>query len=165
MRTLSPSGPGNMWLDLSKPPFIRLAPGLWKPRLRRSSTVRLDRHFTCMTPLLPIEIEADRERRTARMSLPEVIEYTAEPIKNPAGEEHRAQICLPNGFEYREAEMGNTTWLKVTADRLPLNTVIATRSSIPSTGVTNAPKTRGGGRRGSCGTGVFGQLLCNHGVP
>ena len=28
------------------------------------------------------------------------------------GEEHRAQIRLPNGFEYREAEMGNTTWLK-----------------------------------------------------
>jgi hypothetical protein len=45
-----------------------------------------------------------------------VVEYTAEPIKNPVtGEEHRAQIRLPNGFEYREAEMGNTTWLKITA--------------------------------------------------
>ena len=66
------------------------------------------------TPLvLPIEIEADRERRTANLSLPGVVEYRAEPIKNPVtGEEHRAQIRLPNGFEYREAEMGNTTWLK-----------------------------------------------------
>ncbi len=69
------------------------------------------------TPLVsPIEIEADRERRTARLSLPGVVEYRAEPIKNPVtGEEHRAQIRLPNGFEYREAEMGNTTWLKVAA--------------------------------------------------
>ena len=66
--------------------------------------------------LLPIEIEADRERRTASLSLPGVVEYRAEPIKNPmTGEEHRAQIRLPNGFEYREAEMGNSTWLKVNA--------------------------------------------------
>jgi hypothetical protein len=61
-----------------------------------------------------IDIEADRERRTAKLSLPGMVEYRAEPIKNPVtGEEHRAQIRLPNGFEYREAEMGNTTWLKV----------------------------------------------------
>jgi hypothetical protein len=66
--------------------------------------------------VLPVEIEADRERRTARFSLPGVVEYRAEAIKNPVtGEEHRAQIRLPNGFEYREAEMGNTTWLKVAA--------------------------------------------------
>ena len=63
-----------------------------------------------------IDIEADRERRTATLSLPGMVEYRAEPIKNPVtGEEHRAQIRLPNGFEYREAEMGNTTWLKVAA--------------------------------------------------
>jgi hypothetical protein len=61
-----------------------------------------------------IEIEADRERRTAKVSLPGLVEYRAEPIKNPVtGEEHRAQIRLPNGFEYREAEVGNTTWVKV----------------------------------------------------
>jgi hypothetical protein len=78
--------------------------------------------FAAVTPhrpaplVLPIEIEADRESRTAKLSLPGVVEYRAEPIKNPmTGEEYRAQIRLPNGFEYREAEMGNTTWLKVTA--------------------------------------------------
>jgi hypothetical protein len=61
-----------------------------------------------------IDIEADRERRTATVSLPGLVEYRAEPIKNPVtGEEHRAQIHLPNGFEYRVAEMGNTTWVKV----------------------------------------------------
>lgn len=64
----------------------------------------------------PLDIEADRERRTATLSLPGLVEHRAEPIRNPVtGEEHRAQIRLPNGFEYREAEMGNTTWLKVTA--------------------------------------------------
>jgi hypothetical protein len=31
-----------------------------------------------------------------------------EPIKNPVtGEEHRALITLPNGFEFKEAEMAN----------------------------------------------------------
>lgn len=66
--------------------------------------------------VLPIEIKGDRERRIASLSLPGVVEYRAEPIKNPVtGDEYRAQIHLPNGFEYREAEMGNTTWLKVAA--------------------------------------------------
>jgi hypothetical protein len=66
--------------------------------------------------VVPIEIDADRERRTAKVSLPGVAEYRAEPIKNPVtGEEHRAQIRLPNGFEYHEAEMGNSAWLKVSA--------------------------------------------------
>lgn len=66
--------------------------------------------------VLTVEIDADRQRRTARLSLPGVVEYRAEPIKNPVtGEEHRAQIRLPDGFEYKEAEMGNTTLLKVNA--------------------------------------------------
>jgi hypothetical protein len=60
----------------------------------------------------PIEIEADRERRTATLIVPGMVEYRAEPIRNPVtGEEHRAQIHLPNGFEYREAEVGNSAWL------------------------------------------------------
>ena len=64
----------------------------------------------------PVVIQGDREKRTATFSLPGVVEYHAEPIKNPVtGEEHRAQIRLPEGFEYQEAEMGNTTWLRVAA--------------------------------------------------
>ena len=64
----------------------------------------------------PVVIQSDRERRTATFSLPGVVEHHAEPIKNPVtGEEHRAQIRLPEGFEYQEAEMGNTTWLRVAA--------------------------------------------------
>jgi len=29
------------------------------------------------------------------------------------GEEHRARIVLPDGFEYKEAEVGNTVLLRV----------------------------------------------------
>jgi len=63
-----------------------------------------------------IEFKHDRQRRTASLRVDGVAEYTAEPIKNPvSGEEHRARIALPNGFEYQEAEMGNTPRLAATA--------------------------------------------------
>jgi hypothetical protein len=56
----------------------------------------------------PIEFQVDRARRVASAKVPGLVEYTTEPIKNPvSGEEHRARIALPNGFEYKEAEMGN----------------------------------------------------------
>jgi hypothetical protein len=43
-------------------------------------------------------------------------ESDVKPIKNPAtGEEHRARIALPDGFEYKEAEMGNTVNCRVSA--------------------------------------------------
>jgi hypothetical protein len=57
---------------------------------------------------VPIQFDADREKRIARLHVPELGEFRAEPIKNPVtGEEHRARIQLPDGFEYHEAEMGN----------------------------------------------------------
>ena len=46
--------------------------------------------------------------RVASLKVPGLGEFRVEPIKNPVtGEEHRALIKLPNGFEYKEAEMGN----------------------------------------------------------
>lgn len=69
--------------------------------------------------VVPISIEADRETRTARISLPGIVDYLAEPIRNPVtGEEHRAQIHLPHGFEYRMAEVANSVSLKVQAGPL-----------------------------------------------
>ena len=57
---------------------------------------------------VPIELESDRDKRVARLKVPGLAEFRAEPIKNPVtGEEHRAIIKLPNGFEYKEAEMAN----------------------------------------------------------
>lgn len=57
----------------------------------------------------PIEIETDRERRVARLRVGDVAEASIEPIKNPVtGDEHRVRIDLPDGFEYRLAEIANT---------------------------------------------------------
>ena len=64
---------------------------------------------TVLDPIfVPIELDSDRDKRVARLKVPGLGEFRAEPIKNPiTGEEHRAIIKLPNGFEYKEAEMGN----------------------------------------------------------
>jgi hypothetical protein len=72
---------------------------------------------TVLDPVIaPIHLEVDRERRRATVCIPEVGEIAAEPIKNPVtGEEHRARIVLPQGFEFQEAEMGNTVVLRAKA--------------------------------------------------
>lgn len=58
----------------------------------------------------PIEMEIDVEGRTGRVAVEGLIEMTGEPIRNPVtGEEHRARIDLPNGFEYSIAEMGSAS--------------------------------------------------------
>ena len=58
---------------------------------------------------VPIELQSDAERRVAKLNVPGLgWQFRAEPIRNPVtGEEHRARIQLPNGFEYKVAEMGN----------------------------------------------------------
>jgi hypothetical protein len=62
----------------------------------------------------PITFQADRERRRARVLIPDVFESRIEPIRNPkTGEEHRARIILPNGFEFKEAEVANTVRFEV----------------------------------------------------
>ncbi|HZC35912.1 MAG TPA: DUF1326 domain-containing protein, partial [Chthoniobacterales bacterium] len=62
----------------------------------------------------PIIFNVDREKRHSTVKIQGIVESDVEPIKNPAtGEEHRARIVLPNGFEYKEAEMGNTVHCRV----------------------------------------------------
>ncbi len=64
---------------------------------------------------VPIEFQTDREKRVARLNVPGLGEFRAEPIKNPmTGAEHRARIQLPDGFEYKEAEMGNCVMNRAT---------------------------------------------------
>lgn len=68
------------------------------------------------TVFKPITFEVDRKERQARLEIPGIGETRTEPIKNPVtGEEHRARIVLPNGFEYKEAEMGNAVAIRVEA--------------------------------------------------
>lgn len=63
----------------------------------------------------PIELEIDVPARSARVNVPGLVESRGSPIINPnTGNEHRARINLPNGFEYTVAEMGSGT-SKVTA--------------------------------------------------
>ena len=68
-----------------------------------------------LAPIIsPITIHSDLERRQAHVRIGEIAEIRAEPIKNPVtGEEHRARIVLPEGFEYKEAEMANAVLLRV----------------------------------------------------
>jgi len=65
----------------------------------------------------PIEIDADREARRGSVRIGDLAEATIEPIKNPvSGDEHRVRIDLPDGFEYRRAEIGNTVKARVSAE-------------------------------------------------
>ncbi len=66
----------------------------------------------------PIEFEADRDARTASFRLGDLGDSRIEPIVNPdiGPDEHRVRIDLPNGFEYKQAEIANSAEWKVTAD-------------------------------------------------
>ena len=66
---------------------------------------------TCHEPLfMPIELELDMQKRTARLRVPGLAETTVEPLKNPVtGAEHRARIDLPMGKEFRIAEVASGT--------------------------------------------------------
>lgn len=58
-----------------------------------------------------IEFECDINGRTGRCKVPGVMEMSLEPIRNPVtGKPHRAQITLPEGFEFRTAEMASGTF-------------------------------------------------------
>jgi hypothetical protein len=71
---------------------------------------------TALDPMyVPITFQTDRDKRVASLKVPGLGEFRAEPIKNPVtGEDHRARIQLPNGFEYKEAEVANCVMQKVT---------------------------------------------------
>lgn len=58
----------------------------------------------------PIEIEIDVDARRGRVVVPNYIETSGRPIRNSVtGAETRAQIVLPNGFEYEVAEVGSAS--------------------------------------------------------
>lgn len=58
----------------------------------------------------PIAFNVDIEARRGRLRVPGHVEMDGEPIRSPVnGTEVRAQICLPDGFEYEVAEVGSGT--------------------------------------------------------
>ena len=57
-----------------------------------------------------LDMVIDIEARKGHILVDGVYEVLGEPIKNPVtGAEHRVRIDIPNGFEYRIAEMGSGT--------------------------------------------------------
>ncbi len=57
-----------------------------------------------------IDFDVDVDGRRGRMVVPGYVEMSGEPIRNMVtGEESRAQICLPNGFEYKVADIGSAS--------------------------------------------------------
>lgn len=61
-----------------------------------------------------IEFDWNLDGRMGRFKVKDVLEASVEPIRNPVtGAPHRASIRLPEGFEFREAEMASSTfWSK-----------------------------------------------------
>ena len=84
--------------------------------------------FATMAPNAPepiiaaIAFACDREQRRARVYIAGIAESHIEPIRNVVtGEEHRARIELPNGFEFRVAEMGDSVhWRTAAGDHLTM---------------------------------------------
>jgi hypothetical protein len=61
--------------------------------------------------LLTILSGGDVDARTGHVKVEGLCESSGRPILNPVtGEEHRARIDLPNGFEYSLAEIGSSTF-------------------------------------------------------
>jgi len=57
-----------------------------------------------------IDFEVDVEGRNGRLFIKDYIDMKGEPIRNKAtGKESRAQIVLPDGFEYTVAEIGSAS--------------------------------------------------------
>lgn len=70
----------------------------------------------------PIEFDVDIDKRTARVSIPGVLQSVGRPIRSPVtGEEHRVRIDIPNGIEFAIAEIGSATTTASGAIELDLN--------------------------------------------
>ena len=70
----------------------------------------------------PIDYEVDIDGRTARVSIPGIVESTGRPIKNPVdGGEHRVRIDIPGGIEFALAEIGSASTKADGAIKLDLN--------------------------------------------
>jgi hypothetical protein len=57
-----------------------------------------------------IELDINIETRICNLKAENIITTKTEPIKNPiTGDPHRARIVLPQGMEFKQAEMGSGT--------------------------------------------------------
>lgn len=57
-----------------------------------------------------IDYDVEVDRRRGKVHVEGVFDLVGEPIRHPvSGQEHRARIDLPHGFEYELAEVGSAT--------------------------------------------------------
>lgn len=57
-----------------------------------------------------VEFEFDKEARNARLVIPDTLESTVEPIRNPVtGADHRIKVVMPEGFEHIEGEIASAS--------------------------------------------------------
>jgi hypothetical protein len=68
----------------------------------------------------PIAYEVDLAARTARVSIPGVLESEGRPIQGATGQEHRVRIEIPHGIEFERAEIGSATTTSTGAIKLDL---------------------------------------------
>ncbi len=67
----------------------------------------------------PIDFAVDIDARRGHIKVQGLINTVGEPIKNPVtGDEHRVRIDIPDGFEYRLAEIGSAS--STTQGNIPL---------------------------------------------
>ena len=120
------NGTHQVYIDVSasqqqRDALLRIATGLDTDAMATHFAVYYEMSSNRLDPVfLPMSCEIDLESATAQSSVGDIVTSRCEPIRNPiTDEEHRAQIHLPNGFEYITAEMasGGT---RATGD-IPLN--------------------------------------------
>lgn len=70
------------------------------------------------TPVVaPISLEIDQESRRARLSVSALAAIEVTSIRNPVtGAEHRVRLDLPDGFEFKFAEIANSVTWHVSSD-------------------------------------------------
>ena len=58
----------------------------------------------------PVKFEFNKEGRIARLEIPEILESSVVPIRNPVTDaEHRVRVVMPEGFEHIEGEIASAT--------------------------------------------------------
>jgi hypothetical protein len=64
---------------------------------------------------LPIQFEFDKDKRRARVVIPGFLETVSEPLRIPETDKYQQVIVkMPNGMEYREMQVAQSTVLKGT---------------------------------------------------
>lgn len=96
----------------------------------------------CEPVFARIDLEVDIERRTARLSIPGVLESAGRPIVSPStGGEHRVRIDIPSGIEFESAEIGSASTKASGPIELDLNDTYGQFNIVrhSGTGVVYAP--------------------------